>query len=702
MKSTYLTRVVSSEELAQNGVRRGTVPGPLGGARRTLCALMVLASAAATAQVARQGDAVPLKNWATPLLWQPNQAERDTAAKAAPQLVFSANAVSADALTFVAITPCRLVDTRGAAAGFNGIPPFSGPSIPAGGTLTIPVQSAIEATIDTAPAPCGLIPTIAQAYSFNLTVVPRSAGPVDYVSLWPSGAAQPFVATLNDPQGAIVSNAAIVPAGSPSGGVSVFNNGPATADVIIDMNGYFAAPTDVNSNTAIGAGSLASNTSGIFNTATGAGALNSNTAGNDNTANGYQALQSNTGGSFNTASGFYALQNNTNGGNNTASGNSALRANTSGNFNTASGEEALFNNTTGSQNTASGGAALQSNTTGNNNTASGYQALYANTTGNGNIADGYQALQDNTTGGSNTASGYQALQDNTTGGSNTAIGAQALESNTTGVNNSAIGASALQANNTGGGNTASGYSALQQNTTGSENTADGWGALNANTTGGYNVAVGWGALNANTTGANNIAIGMYAASTVAAANGDNIHIGNQGLPGDAATIRIGTVGTQTSTYIAGIDTASVSSGVAVYVTASGQLGTVLSSRRFKDQITDMGDSSSKLLQLRPVNFFYKPQYDDGSHTLQYGLIAEEVAKVYPEMVAYDKDGQILTVKYQMLAPMLLNEVQKQNGQLQSQLQLQQEENRKLEDRLAALEALLAGQTATAARPESDQ
>src|SRR5580658_11259567 len=105
----------------------------------------------------------------------------------------------------------------------------------------------------------------------------------------------------------------------------------------------------------------------------------------------------------------------------------------------------------------------------------------------------------------------------------------------------------------------------------------------------------------------------------------------------------------------------------------------------------MGDSSSKLLQLRPVTFLYKPQYDDGSHTLQYGLIAEEVAQLYPYLVGYDKDGQPSSVKYQSLAPMLLNEVQKQNAQLQKQVQLQQDENRKLEDRLAALEALLASQ-----------
>jgi hypothetical protein len=144
------------------------------------------------------------------------------------------------ALQFYPVAPCRLVDTRGAAAGFNGIAPFSGPSIAAGGTLTIPVQSAAEASANTAPAPCGTIPSTAQAYSINLTVVPHAGGEVDYVSLWPAGSPKPFVSTLNDPEGLIVANAAIVPAGNPSGGMSVFNAGPATTDVIIDINGYFA------------------------------------------------------------------------------------------------------------------------------------------------------------------------------------------------------------------------------------------------------------------------------------------------------------------------------------------------------------------------------------------------------------------------------------------------------------------------------
>jgi hypothetical protein len=147
-------------------------------------------------------------------------------------------------LQFYPVSPCRLVDTRGAAAGFNGIEPFSGPSIPAAGTLTIPVQSATEASTNTTPAPCGVIPSSAQAYSFNLTVVPHSGAAINYVTLWPSGSTKPFVATLNDPAGLIVSNATIVPAGSPSAGISVYNSGPGAADVIIDMNGYFAAPAN--------------------------------------------------------------------------------------------------------------------------------------------------------------------------------------------------------------------------------------------------------------------------------------------------------------------------------------------------------------------------------------------------------------------------------------------------------------------------
>jgi hypothetical protein len=293
----------------------------------------------------------------------------------------------------------------------------------------------------------------------------------------------------------------------------------------------------------------------------------------------------------------------------------------------------------------------------------------------------------------NTASGSNALQKNTTGDDNTASGSNALQKNTTGLDNVASGSQALQSNTTGDNNTASGNQALSANTTGDNNTASGSQSLQSNTTGSYNIAVGQGAGGNLTTG-----------------NG-NIDIGNAGIAGDSGVIRIGTAGTQTSAYVAGIYGGTPGSpNLLVCIDANGTLGTsgcssTPSSRRFKEQITDMGDSSSKLLQLRPVTFFYKPQYDDGSRALQYGLIAEEVAELYPDMVGYDKDGQPSSVKYQSLTPMLLNEVQKQNAQLQDQnaqlqneVQLQQEENRKLEDRLAALEALLSGQTPTAVRP----
>jgi septal ring factor EnvC (AmiA/AmiB activator) len=143
----------------------------------------------------------------------------------------------------------------------------------------------------------------------------------------------------------------------------------------------------------------------------------------------------------------------------------------------------------------------------------------------------------------------------------------------------------------------------------------------------------------------------------------------------------------------------------VYINTNGQLGTLTSSRRFKDNIQDMGTASSKLFQLRPVTFNYKPQFDDGSHLLQYGLIAEEVAKVYPDMVVYDKDGQPYTVRYQVLAPMLLNELQKQNAvvaaqqeslrtqqqrtdQQQGQIQTLQRQNEEIQQRLSRLETLL--------------
>jgi hypothetical protein len=342
-----------------------------------------------------------------------------------------------------------------------------------------------------------------------------------------------------------------------------------------------------------------------------------------NVALGYRALFSNTAGSYNAASGSEALYSNTTGYNNTANGFQALYSNTTGIFNTANGASALYNNTTGSQNTASGVSVLINNTTGYDNTATGYEALYSNGTGFLNTATGYEALYSNTTGFYNTANGYGSLYSNTTGFYNTADGLQSLFSNTTGFYNAAHGIYALFAN-----------------TTGINNTADGVGALYSNTTGSNNVALGYGAGQNLTIGSNNVAIG------------------NTGLSGESGAIRIGTTGIHQSAYIAGINGVTSSSGVAVYINANGQLGTLTSSRRFKNAIKDMGSVSDRLMQLRPVTFRYKEAAENGTHPLQYGLIAEEVAKIYPNLVQYDKAGKPFTIYYHLLTPMLLNELQK--------------------------------------------
>jgi hypothetical protein len=163
-------------------------------------------------------------------------------------------------------------------------------------------------------------------------------------------------------------------------------------------------------------------------------------------------------------------------------------------------------------------------------------------------------------------------------------------------------------------------------------------------------------------GSNNIGLGANSGYNVTSGS-NNIEIGNEGTSSDGGTIRIGTSGTQTATYIAGIENAKVT-GAAVYVTASGQLGVLASSERYKTAIVPIGTSTEKLQQLRPVTFHLKT---DPNGLVQYGLIAEEVAKVYPELVIRDDAGKIQGVRYEELAPMLLNEVQKQERKIDAQV-----------------------------------
>jgi hypothetical protein len=227
-----------------------------------------------------------------------------------------------------------------------------------------------------------------------------------------------------------------------------------------------------------------------------------------------------------------------------------------------------------------------------------------------NTAEGKDALfnLDTSVGSNNTAIGFDALYNNTTGFANTAIGLDALRSNTTSDNNTAIGLNALQSNTCGPDNTATGANALQNNTTGSKNTAIGFNALSSNTTGGFNVAVG-----------------RFAGANLTTGNA-NIDIGNAGVADEAKTIRIGETATQTNAYIAGISGMTVPEGVGVLVDSNGHLGTVTSSKRFKEEITPMNRTSEAIFSLEPVTFRYKKEIDPAG-TSQFGLIAEEVAKV---------------------------------------------------------------------------
>jgi len=300
--------------------------------------------------------------------------------------------------------------------------------------------------------------------------------------------------------------------------------------------------------------------------------------------------------------------------------------------------------------------------------------------------------------GSNTGVGIGALQSNTSGVSNTAIGNNALFKSNTGFSNTAVGVGALSSNTSGSLNTASGVNVLVVNTTGTSNTGTGAIALNSNTTGNSNTALGFAALAFNTAGSNNTAIGFNAGEYLGAGD-NNVYISNVG-PGDflnpgseSGVIRIGAPLTQTSAFIAGIyGTMTGLAGLPVVVDANGQLGTVSSSRRFKEDIQDMGDASDGLLQLRPVTFRYKKSYEDGSKPVQYGLIAEEVAEVYPDLVARNANGQIETIRYQLLTPMLLNELQKQRATITAQ----SAQIRSLEERLARIEAALVTGAATTA------
>ena len=354
------------------------------------------------------------------------------------------------------------------------------------------------------------------------------------------------------------------------------------------------------------------------------------------TAEGQNALKNLTTGSGNTAIGWYSLFSDTTGSFNTGVGAGALVLNTAEN-NTATGAAALLSNTTGYENTATGAFALSSNTEGRLNTANGVDALFSNSTGQLNTAIGAAALNRNTIGYNNTAVGYAAMLGNTTGPANTAMGSFALNSNTEGISNVAVGESALSSNSTGGENTATGVDALSSNTEGIRNTANGAQALVSNTTGSDNTVLGYGAGFSLTTGNGNVCIGA----------------GVVGVAGENSTTRI--------RNIYGSD----ANARAVYVNSDDKIGTLTSSRRFKEEIKPMEKASEVLFALKPVSFRYKKEFDAGRAPM-FGLIAEDVEQVDPDLVSRNDKGEVDTVRYEQINAMLLNEFLKEHRKNEEQ------------------------------------
>jgi hypothetical protein len=467
---------------------------------RPLRSLLVLLPLALPAQPLHERTAAPPNNWPAPLHLQRSKLQTQQRALT-PQFQLPGG-ITNDVLVFVPIAPCRLADTR--------------PSQPYPALGTTPLASNTPRTLPIAGA-CK-IPTggIAEAYSLDVTVVPVSPTAGGYLLVYPNPQLPVpvnAVASLTWNPDATYQSNAVLTASSSDGSVNVVVN--SATDVVVDINGYYAVPTDSNEDTALGR------------------------------------------------------------------------------------------------------YALASDTTGSENTAFGYRALSDNTSGNYNVAVGFQAMN------------------GSTGSSNTAIGIGAL----------------------------------------------------GDASGSNNIAVGSGA-------GGNLAAGSY-----------NIEIGAIGLSSDDHTIRIGNP--QTSTYIAGIVGTPLADAAPVVVNANGQLGVappmIVSSRRYKQDIQDMGDASKGLLRLRPVTFHYKKPDSDGTRPLEYGLIAEEVADVYPELVIRGLDGQIESVQYAKLPAMLLNELQKEHRNAEQQARHAEEQDRraerqdqtiqKLEARLVALEAQLTNATA---------
>jgi hypothetical protein len=293
----------------------------------------------------------------------------------------------------------------------------------------------------------------------------------------------------------------------------------------------------------------------------------------------------------------------------------------------------------------------------------------------GNTAEGQAALLSLTSGGYNTAVGFLSLRSDSTGSLNTAIGAGTLLANTA-DSNTATGAGALLSNTTGTFNTANGTFALFSNTVGDGNTASGRGGLASNVSGGGNTAIGFQALAVSTTGGDNTAIGDSAGFNQTTGSG-NVYIG---------ALMQGVAGENNACYIASIFGATSASGSPVLINSNHKLGTATSSKRFKEDIKAMDKASEALFSLKPVTFRYKKEIDPAG-TAQWGLVAEEVERVNPDLVVRDKEGKPYSVRYEQVNAMLLNEFLKEHRKVEQQGRKMQEQ----EASIAQLKSTMAQQ-----------
>jgi uncharacterized coiled-coil DUF342 family protein len=480
------------------------------------------------------------------------------------------------------------------------------------------------------------IPTGASAYAFNVTVIPH--GSLPFLTIWPTGQEQPGVSTLNSYQGTVIANAAIVPAGT-NGSISVYAAG--NTEMILDITGYFAP----QSTTAV-----------------------------DQVNQQIEQINQ----QITQVNQQVAQQ-----------GSQVTQQISQINQQISQATQQISQVTQQSSQLAQQISQL-------NQQAS---LITQQTTQIGQLND--QIIQINQQIGPLTQQvsqiGQQATQVNQQA---TQVEQQVSQINQqitlvnqvlTDVHSDAAKqgvAFGAETSVTGSQNTAIGYHAMQFNNSSNGNTALGSGALLANATGNYNVGVGAGTLSSTLSGSSNIAVGYGAGSSVGETN-NSIEIGNVGQLNDNGIIRIGTLGTHQSTFIAGITGSGVDVGQQVLVDENGQLGTIQSSIRYKEEVENIGSASDRLMNLRPVRFRYKRPNTKEKKPVQYGLIAEEVVRVFPELVVHNQQGEIETVQYHQLPALLLNELQKQHRvieQQQKEIEMEREERRSFLNRIAALES----------------